>query len=170
MSAPPSITPDYSDSFNIIRVAQYYKSVNQNLTSGSTDITFNLTQPWNNDGGYITHTNGTSNFTVVQSGLYQLEFSATINANGATWNVGTNKVISLDITRIGIAEVVAIGQANNTATTTSYIQSVCSSFYLVAGDIINCRVQNNYATATPNVAGITNSFDLNTFFTWRFIQ
>ena len=154
---------------NNVFVAQYYKSVNQNLVSGSTDITFDLTQPWNNTGGFISHTNGTANFTVNQTGLYQLEFNLTVNANSATWNTGTNKVISIDITRIGSAEVVAFGQANNTATTTSYIQSTSATFYLVKGDIINCRCQSNYATATPNAAGAVG-FDLNTWFTWKYIQ
>lgn len=154
---------------NNLFIGQYYKSANQNLVSGSTDITFDLTQSWNNPGGYISHTNGTSVFTVNQPGLYQLEFNLTVNANSATWNVGTNKVISIDITRIGIAEVVAFGQANNTATTTSYIQSTSATFYLNIGDIINCRCQNNYATATPNAAGAIG-FDLNTWFTWKYIQ
>ena len=127
--------------------AQYYKSVNQNLTSGSTDITFDLTQTWNNTGSYISHTSGTANFVVVQSGLYQLEFNLTVNANGATWNVGTNK----------------------TSTATNYIQSTCATYYLMAGDIINCRCQSNYASATPNAAGAVG-FDLNTWFTWKYIS
>lgn len=154
---------------NNLFIGQYYKSVNQNLVSGSTDITFDRTQTWNNTGSYITHTDGTAIFTVNQSGLYQLEFNLTVNANSATWNVGTNKVISIDITRIGVPEVVAFGQANNTATTTSYIQSTSATFYLVKGDIINCRCQNNFATATPNAAGAVG-FDLNTWFTWKYIQ
>ena len=90
--------------------------------------------------------------------------------NEAYWNTGTNKVVSIDITRIGIPEVVALGQTANTATLTNYIQSVTSSFYLEAGDIINCRVNCSYASNTPNVAGVTNTFDLNTFFTWKFIK
>ena len=90
----PSITPEYGsfNNFNIVFVAQYYKSTNQNLINGSNDITFDLTQPWNNTGGYITNTNGTPNFTVVIPGLYQLEFCATINANSSTWNTGTNNL------------------------------------------------------------------------------
>ena len=150
--------------------ATYYKSVQQNLVSGSTDITFDQTASWNNLGGYITHTDGTIDFTVVQTGLYQLECNASIAANGATWNTGTNKVISIDITRSPLAEQVTIGQTAVTATTTDYIQSVSSSFYLIAGDVINCRVQGNYATATPFVRPLANTFDLNTWFSWRFIS
>jgi hypothetical protein len=154
---------------NTLYLAQYYKSANQNLTNGSTDITFDSTQPWNNTGSYIIHTNGTPIFTVVQSGLYQLEFNLTVNANSATWNVGTNKVISIDITRGAVPEVVAFGQANNTSTTTNYIQSTSATMYLLAGDIINCRCQCNFATATPNAAGAVG-FDLNTWFTWKYIS
>jgi len=65
---------------NNLFIGQYYKSVNQNLTSGATDITFDLTQTWNNTGGYVTHTNGSTDFTVNQTGLYQLEFNTTITA------------------------------------------------------------------------------------------
>ena len=37
----PSITPEYGsfNNFNIVFVAQYYKSTNQNLINGSNDIT-----------------------------------------------------------------------------------------------------------------------------------
>ena len=150
--------------------ATYYKSVQQNLINGSTDITFDQTASWNNIGGYITHTNGTTDFTVVQTGLYQLEWNASIAANGGTWNVANSKVISIDITRSPTAEQVTIAQTAVTATTQDYIQSVSASFYLTAGDVINCRVQGNYATATPFVRPLANTFDLNTWFSWRFIS
>lgn len=161
-SADPSNKPLY--------IGTYYKSTNQNMVSGSTDVTYDLQSPHNNTGGYITHTNGTANFTVAVTGLYQLEFNSSIVFNGATWNTGTNKVNSIDITRIGFSEVVALGQANNTATSTSYIQSVNATFYLQVGDIINCRCQSNFASAIPFIQGVTNTFDLNTFFTWTFIH
>lgn len=150
--------------------ATYYKSVQQNLINGSTDITFDQTASWNNIGGYITHTNGTTDFTVVQTGLYQLEWNASIAANGGTWSVANSKAISIDITRSPTAEQVTIAQTAVTATTQDYIQSVSASFYLTAGDVINCRVQGNYATATPFVRPLANTFDLNTWFSWRFIS
>lgn len=159
--ANPAITPLY--------VGTYYKSVNQNLVNGSTDITFDLTSALNNTNGFITHTNGSTAFTVVQPGFYQLEFNATISANGATWNTGTNKIVSIDITRIGFAEVVAIAQTAVTATTTSYGQQVIGTYYLKSGDIINCRIQCNFATAIPNAFAFTSTFDLNTWFNWKYI-
>lgn len=148
----------------------YYKTTQQNLTSGSTDITFDGDATWNNPNNYITHSAGSADFVVVQSGLYQLEFNASVVANGGTWNTGTNKVVSIDITRSPIAEQVTIAQTAVTATTNDYVQSVSSTFYLEANDIINLRVQGSFATATPYVRQLTNTFDLNTWFSWRYVS
>jgi hypothetical protein len=166
----PTITISATGASPTIYQATYYKSAQQNLNNPNTDITFDQTASWNNTGGYVTHTNGTTDFTVVQTGLYQLEWNASIAANGATWNVANSKVVSIDITRSPTAEQVTIAQTAVTATTQDYIQSVSASFYLTAGDVINCRVQGNYATATPFVRPLANTFDLNTWFTWRFIS
>ena len=149
--------------------ATYYKSALQNLTSGSTDLTFDEEATWNNDNGYITHTGGTAAFTVVQPGLYQLEFNATIIANGSTW---TNllKQISVDITRSPAPEIVTIAQNGSMPSNTNYGQSLCSTFNLEAGDVINCRVSNTYASGTPYAQGVTNTIDLNTWFSWRYVS
>ena len=148
--------------------ATYYKSALQNLTSGATDLTFNVEGSWNNSNGLITHSSGTANFVVVQAGLYQLEFNATIVSNGAAW---TNllKQISVDITRSPTAEVVTIAQNGSMPTNTNYGQSLCSTFNLEAGDVINCRVVNSYTSGTPYAQGVTNTIDLNTWFTWRYV-
>jgi hypothetical protein len=126
-----------------------------------------LTQPWNNTGGYITHTNGSTDFIVQQTGLYQLEFNATITA--ATWT-DILKQISIDITRSPLTEQVTIAQNASIPTARNYGQSVSVIFYLVTGDIINCRVVNTYTSGTPQAVGFTNTFDLNTWFTWKFIN
>jgi hypothetical protein len=149
--------------------ATYYKSVVQNLTSGNTDMTFDLSGSWNNENGYITHTDGTANFTVVQAGLYQLEFNATILANGATWTSTTNKQISIDITRSPTAEQLIISQNAFMASGTNYLQSLCSTYNLEAGDVINCRVVNTFTGGPAQASGVTNTFDLNTWFTWRYV-
>jgi len=148
--------------------ATYYKSVQQNLTSGATDLTFNVEGSWNNSNGLITHSSGSTDFVVVQAGLYQLEFNATIVSNGAGW---TNllKQISVDITRSPTAEVVTIAQNGSMPTNTNYGQSLCSTFNLEAGDVINCRVVNTYTSGTPYAQGVTNTIDLNTWFTWRYV-
>jgi hypothetical protein len=153
--------------------ATYYKSIQQNLSAppgGSTDVTFDLTGPWNNTGGYITHVNGTTLFTVVQTGLYQLEFNAYIIPNGATWNTGTNKQISIDITRSPTPEQAVISVNSVMATSLDYTQSVSASFYLQAGDAINLRLSSNHATATPFIRPLTNVIDLNTWFSWQFLS
>ena len=169
-----SITPDYSDNFSSnVFIATYYKSANQILSGpnapGNTDITFDLTASWNNDGGYITHTNGTTAFVVVKSGLYQLEFNANIKGTGVAWT--GSKSVNIDITRSPIAEVAVIQQSATQNSGTDFGQCVSASFYLVAGDVINCRIFNIYTSATqPLAVGVSSTFDLNTFFTWRFIK
>ena len=149
--------------------ATYYKSALQNLTSGTTDMIFDLSGAWNNAGGYITHTDGTTDFTVVQAGLYQLEFNATIISSGSTW---TNllKQVSIDVTRSPNPEIVSIAQNASIPSNTNYAQSVCSTYNLEAGDVINCRVSNTFATGTPYAQNVTNTFDLNTWFTWRYVS
>jgi hypothetical protein len=54
-------------------------------------------------------------------------------------------------------------------TATNYGQSLCSTFNLEAGDVINCRVVNSYTSGTPYAQGVTNTIDLNTWFTWRYV-
>ena len=150
--------------------ATYYKSANQNLTNGSTDITFDLDAAWNNDNGYITHTSGSSNFTVVQAGVYQLEWNTSINANGASWNNSLNKTISINITRSPELEQLVIGQSALMAPGQNYSQSICSTIKLEVGDVINLQTFLAFSTATPFVQGVLNTYDLNTWFYWRFIS
>ena len=150
--------------------ATYYKSANQNLVNGSTDITFDLSGAWSNAGGYITHTDGTTAFTVVEAGLYQLEWNTTISANGATWVASpSNKFISIDVVRSPTAEQAIIGQSAFMASGTNYAQSVCSTFNLEAGDVINCRVVIDFTGGPPRALALANTIDLNTWFTWRFV-
>ena len=157
--------------------ATYYKSANQTLNGpnapGNTDITFDLTGAWNNTGGYITHTNGTTAFTVVQAGLYQLEFNANIKGTGVAWT--GSKQVNIDITRTGIAEQAVIQQSATQNSGTDYGQCVSATFRLNVGDVINLRIFNIWTGFTPpgtapSAVGLSSTFDLNTFFTWRFIS
>ncbi len=153
-----------------VKQATYYNSVAQNLTSGNTDISFDSTGAWNNDGGYITHTNGTTAFTVVQAGLYQLEFNAVVLVNSGSWTLTNNKTIGIDITRSPTAEQ-AIIQTGGIQGVQNYAQSVISTYYLNAGDIINLRIGNVFTgTPVPQAQGLQNTFDLNTFFAWTFVS
>ena len=153
--------------------ATYYKSANQILTGpnapGETDITFDLTGSWNNPNGYITHVNGTKDFTVVQTGLYFLEFNANIQGTGVSWT--GSKQVNIDIFRSPTVEQAVIQQSATQNSGTDYGQSVSTTFYLVAGDVINLRIFNIYTSVTqPLARGVQNTFDLNTFFSWRFIS
>jgi hypothetical protein len=149
--------------------ATYYKSVAQNMTSGNTDVTFDATASWNNTGGYITHVNGTTDFTVVQAGVYQLEFNFLALLNGATWLTTTNKTISIDITRSPTAEQTLITNSCVIAPQ-NYGSSVCGSLYLTAGDVINLRVGNTFTGGPPILQALQNIFDLQTFFSWTYIS
>jgi hypothetical protein len=153
--------------------ATYYKTAPQNLTSGNTDITFDATGTWNITGDFITHTNGTSAFTVVQTGLYQLEFNAVILLNNGTWTTTTNKTCNIDITRSPSAEIAVIINSSLMAPQ-NYGQSVSATTYLVAGDVINLRIGNTFTTpgiTPPQAQGVgTAPFDLNTFFTWTYVS
>ena len=153
-----------------VKQGTFYNSAAQNLNSGSTDLTFDLSGAWNNTGGYITHTDGSADFTVVQTGLYQIEFNALILANTATWGTGSNRTISIDITRSPTAEQAIISQAFLAASAVNYSQCVSATYYLNAGDVINLRLNGTFAGATATASGVTNTFDLNTFFTWRYIS
>ena len=160
----------YPPSGGVVYQGTYYKTVAQTLTSGNTDITFDGLASWNNVGSYITHTSGSSNFTVGIAGLYQLEFNYLCLANGATYlltNIG--KSANIDITRSPTAEQSIISNTALQASAQNYAMSVSSSYYLQVGDIINLRVGNIFTGGPPTVQQILNSFDLNTFFTWRYI-
>jgi hypothetical protein len=152
-------------------VATYYKSANQVITtSGATDISFDRQSSHNNTGGYITHatTSNTKDFVVVQPGLYLLEWNASILGTSST-STDLLKQLSIDITRAPLVEQVTITQNASIPTARNYGQSVSATFYLQAGDVINCRVVNTF-TGTISVLGFVNTFDLNTWFTWTFIR
>jgi len=155
-----------------VRQATYYKTTAQNLTSGNTDITFDATGSWNYTDGYITYASGTANFTVVQTGVYQLGFNATILVNNGTWATTTNRNIGIDITRSSNPRQAVI-QNSALQGVQNYTQSTSGTYYLVAGDVINMRVGGAWTGGTPTppqVQGLANTFDLNTFFTWTYIS
>lgn len=163
-------TTGFTGAAPALLIGQYYKSAAQTLNNGNTDITFDLTQSWNNTGGYITHVDGTTDFTVVQAGLYQLEFNTVVLANGATYSLtAIGKSVSIDITRTPTAEQTVVSNTSLQASAQNYAMSVTGTFYLSAGDVINLRVGNLFTGGPPTVQPLTNTFDLNTFFTWRYV-
>lgn len=151
------------------KCGQYYKTALQNLTSGSTDATFAVAQPWT-DTTAITWTAGSANFTVAVKGLYQLEFNATIVANGATWTATSNKSVSIDITRAPTPEQVIVANQALMASGVNYAQAVVATLALEVGDVINCRVGNTFAGGPAQIQFLTSTFDLNTFFSWVLIK
>jgi hypothetical protein len=151
------------------RTGQYYKTAVQNLTSGNTDATFDVAQSWT-DTTAVTWTAGSANFTVATKGLYQLEFSVTILANGATWLTTSNKGCSIDITRSPIAEQIIVANNAQMASGINYAQMVVATLALEVGDIINCRVANTFTGGPSQIQSLQNTFDYNTTFTWTLLK
>lgn len=148
---------------------QYYKTAPQNLTSGSTDITFDVAQSWS-DATAISWTPGSQNFTVVTKGLYQFEFAATVAANGATWLSTSNKSVSVDITRSPSSEQVILANQALLASGVNYAQIVTGTIALNPGDVINCRVANTFTGGPPSVSVLVSPIDYNTTFTWTLLK
>jgi hypothetical protein len=150
-------------------IAQYYNSANQNFPTGTTVVTYDSTQSWNNTGGYITHTNGTNAFTVVQAGTYYLEFQPTVAANTQTWT-NTLKNALINVTRGGVTNVIVVNSVSITSGQ-NWGTSLAGTVNLLAGDVITTSL-NQTLTSAGNclIWGLLSTFDYNTTFTWRFIS
>jgi hypothetical protein len=146
----------------------YYKSVAQVLSSGNNLITFDSTATGNNSGGYITHTNGTTTFTVTIAGLYQLELNCDVNDTNAVYTVGSNKTISVFLTRATVLKPIIQNSALQ-ATAQVFQMSLSSSYFLNVGDIIQLNLFNSFTGVAPSLNPV-DTFSLNTFFSWRFIS
>lgn len=164
----PQPTPIVTQTYQ----ATYFNSVDQNLISGNSDISFDSEAGTNNVGGYITHTAGTTTFTVQISGHYFLEFNALILPNNGSWSVTQNRTCGIDVTRAPIARQNIFLQTGLQGVQ-SYAQSVTGSIYLDATDVIQCRVGNVWSAGTPvppQAQGVNNTFNYNTFFTWTYVS
>lgn len=148
----------------------YYNTSNLPLTSPDTDITFSTAEP-GNLGINIQHVAGSEDFTVTTPGLYQLEFNASIFGNGATWTAATSKYISIDLTRDVSPPLTKsiISQYANNPPGLDYSQSICATYNLIPGDVLKCRIHITFTGVTSPEARADDSFDLNTWFSWRFI-
>lgn len=151
---------------NNLFIGQYYKSTNQLGPSGTTNITFDLTQPWNNTGSYITHVNGTADFVVQQQGLYQVEFALLVFGNGATWV--SQKQASINIVR-GLNNAI-LQQSTSVPSNNGYGIQVTGTLYLLKGDIVRCLSVGGLTGGNVSIQGLANIFDYNTSFTWTFIK
>ena len=150
-----------------VYTALYYKTTQQNTVNGFNTITFDGTAAWNNTAGYITHVNGTTDFVVVQSGVYQIEFYVNVLANGATFT-NTNRFSDIQLTR-GTQQSI-LGNTCAVATNVNVNMSVVATMYLAAGDVLSCRISQNLTSGTPLIQCLQNVFDYNTFFTWTFLS
>jgi len=150
---------------------------NFGFPSDITDMTMDGLAPWNNDGGYITHAAGSDVWTVVQPGLYQLDFHAQIIPNGAVFGTTQGKSVSIMINRPSISSAyfpLAVQQGvQGSSLPVAYGQSVILTYRLLAGDNIKLRVQNQYvgtATSAFAQAQAVTLLDLNTFFGWVYLS
>jgi len=150
-------------------IGQYYRATGEVLGSGTDQITFELAQTWNNTNGYITWTvagGQGGNFTVVQAGIYQVEFALTILGSAATWNGGRSA--SIAVLR-GTNQSLLV-QTVNPISGQGYVIQIVGTLRLNAGDVITCVHGGTNLTGQVTAAGLTNTFDYNTTFTWTFLK
>jgi len=152
-----------------VYIGQYYKTTQQNAPSGTTSVTFDGTASWNNTNGYITHTNGTTDFVCQQAGLYQLELNLAILANSSTWT-NLSKAIGINITRIGVTEQQILRNIFNVSASVSWSNSLVGTVRLEAGDVIECVVNQTLASGTALIQCLQDTFDYNTTFTFKVIE
>lgn len=148
-------------------MATYYKNSPQNLSTGTSIITFDNSMSWSNTD-LITQTSPTE-FTVNQSGIYQLEFNIQINPTSATWTDFSKRIMINLIRNSGNRSIcMQYGYANSGA---QYGLSVCLTYELLENDVLDCVFFSNH-TGQVQVAPINNvdPHDLNTFFTWRVVS
>lgn len=150
-------------------IGQYYRSSGEVLSSGVDTITFTNDQTWNNNPGYITWTTAGGqggNFTVVQAGVYQVEFALTILGAAATWT--GQRAGSINILR-GTNQ--SILQQNQTPLSgQGYAIQVVGTLRLNAGDVITCVHSGTNTSGLVTAQGLANTFDYNTTFTWTFLK
>jgi hypothetical protein len=147
-------------------VGQYYRTASETLSSGADNITFQAAQTWNNDNGYITINLPAQTFTVVQAGLYQIEFSISIAPNGATWAGGRYAAVAV----LRGTNQSLLQQNGNPVSGNAYAMQVVGTLRLNAGDIINCVHNGNNTAGQVQARGLENGFDYNTTFTWTFLK
>ena len=150
-------------------IGQYYRGSGEVLASGVDTITFELAQTWTNNPGYITWTTAGGqggNFTVVQPGVYQVEFALTILGAAATWS--GQRSANISVLR-GTNQ--SILQQNVTPLSgQGYAIQVVGTLRLNAGDVITCVHNGTNTTGLVTAQGLTNTFDYNTTFTWTFLK
>jgi hypothetical protein len=151
-------------------IGQYYRTSGEVLVSGVDTITFQAEQTWNNNPGYITWNTvgGQGNsFTVVQPGVYQVEFALSINANGCTWSAGRSANISV----LRGTNQSLLQQNVNPLSGIGYSIQIVGTLRLNVGDVITCS-HNGVNITGPGViaVGLQNTFDYNTTFTWTYLK
>jgi hypothetical protein len=147
-------------------IGQYYRVGAESLGSGVDTITFTNAQTWNNDNGYITASLPSQTFTVVQAGIYQVEFAVTIAGNSATWS--GSRSASIHVTR-GTNQSL-LQQTVNPISGQSYFLQIVGTLRLNAGDVITCVHNGTNSSGNVLAVGLQNTFDYNTTFTWTFLK
>jgi len=147
-------------------IGQYWRVGAESLGSGVDTITFTDAQTWNNDNGYITANLPSQTFTVVQAGIYQVEFAVTIAGNGATWT--GSRSASISITRGSTQSL--LQQTVNPISGQSYFMQIVGTLRLNKDDVISCVHNGTNSAGNVLAVGLQNTFDYNTTFTWTFLK
>jgi len=150
-------------------IGQYYRSSGEVLASGVDTITFTNAQTWTNNPGYITWTTAGGqggSFTVVQPGVYQVEFALTILGAAATWTGARSANISI----LRGTNQSLLQQNVNPLSGTGYAIQIVGTLRLNAGDVITCVHNGTNTSGLVTAQGLANIFDYNTTFTWTYLK
>jgi hypothetical protein len=150
----------------------YYKSTQQLSPTGSTDISFDVSENWT-EPGYIDLSGGSgTNFVVAIGGIYRLDAFISCNANGQTWTAGSGKYFAIDITRSPDIERGILVSSTTIASGVGWSNQVSGLVKLQVGDIINVR-QTISLTSAGNyqiLGELAGTLDKNTMFQFQYIK
>lgn len=149
-------------------IGSYYKSSNQLAFSGTTAITWDLSEDWT-ENGFIDPTSST-NFVVNTAGVYQLTAHITITANGQTWTSGGTKSTSITITRPPSgSQNIFVGQSYPLSGS-QYSTDTTGTMRLQVGDIIQITHINTLTSVGQySITGNVAPLDRNAIFQFQLI-
>jgi hypothetical protein len=151
-------------SYNI--VGGFYKTSDQSVPTGATDITWDATYAWGDALNCFTITPGSAAITCAVRGVYEIAVNMT-NATGTSVSAGTNiRILSFDLTRSPNPRLNGfITSTFYNQTNTSYNQVVQGVVELLVGDVLDVRVQQSLSSGSSSVLGVSG-LDQNCWMTY----
>lgn len=149
-----------------IPCAMYYKTSDQNLTSGWTNVSWDIWTPWSNTSNIIQ--SSSTNFTVNTDGLYFLKVILAIS--GGT-NTTLIKAININLSRGGNVKTLTQSSILMTFSTYWYLNAQIT-YEFKQGDIIFIETFSQF-TGTQIINDpdpSPNDWVLNSTFSWFWVS